>query len=64
MILRARSACGAHHYVVEYAPAMHAYTTDTTVTITDLYPGDANYFHGAVATRQASYSDSLSKCAY
>jgi hypothetical protein len=43
---------GAHHYVVEYAPAMRVYTTETSVTITDLYPGDANYFTVRAETRR------------
>jgi hypothetical protein len=43
---------GAHHYVVEYAPAMRVYTTETSVTITDLYPGDAHYFTVRAETRR------------
>ena len=43
---------GAHHYVVEYAPAMRVYTTDTSVTVTDLYPGDGNYFTVRAETRR------------
>jgi hypothetical protein len=31
---------GAHHYVLEWAPAMRLYTSATTATVTDLYPGD------------------------
>jgi Fibronectin type III domain len=43
---------GAHHYVVEYAPAMRVYTTETSVTITDLYPGDGHYFTVRAETRR------------
>src|SRR4029450_10151640 len=43
---------GADHYVVEYAPAMRVYTTDTSVTITDLYPGDGHYFTVRAETRR------------
>jgi hypothetical protein len=43
---------GANHYVVEYAPAMRVYTTETSVTITDLYPGDAHYFTVRAETRR------------
>ena len=43
---------GADHYVVEYAPAMRVYTTETTVTITDLYPGDGHYFTVRAETRR------------
>jgi hypothetical protein len=31
---------GTDHYVLEWAPAMRLYTSATTATITDLYPGD------------------------
>jgi hypothetical protein len=43
---------GADHYVVEYAPAMRVYTADTSITITDLYPGDAHYFTVRAETRR------------
>jgi hypothetical protein len=43
---------GAHHYVVEYAPAMRVYTTETSVTITDLNPGDGHYFTVRAETRR------------
>ena len=43
---------GADHYVVEYAPAMRVSTTDTSVTITDLYPGDGQYFTVRAETRR------------
>jgi len=43
---------GAHHYVVEYAPGMRVYTTETSVTITDLYPGDGHYFTVRAETRR------------
>lgn len=31
---------GTDHYVLEWAPAMRLYTSATTATVTDLYPGD------------------------
>jgi hypothetical protein len=43
---------GADHYVVEYAPAMRVYTTSTSVTITDLYPGDGYTFTVRAETRR------------
>jgi hypothetical protein len=43
---------GADHYVVEYAPGMRVYTTETSVTITDLYPGDSHYFTVHAETRR------------
>ena len=43
---------GADHYVVEYAPALRDSTTATTVTITDLYPGDGHYFTVRAETRR------------
>lgn len=43
---------GAHHYVVEYPPGMSVVTTQTSVTITDLYPGDGHYFTVRAETRR------------
>lgn len=43
---------GADHYVVEYAPAMSVYTSATSITITDLYPGDANRFTVRAETKR------------
>lgn len=43
---------GADHYVVEWAPARRVSTTATSVTITDLYPGDANRFTVRAETKR------------
>jgi hypothetical protein len=43
---------GAHHYVVEYVPALRVSTTETSATITNLYPGDAHYFSVRAETRK------------
>ena len=38
---------GADHYVLEWAPAMRLYTSATSATVTDLYPGDDVGLHRA-----------------
>ena len=43
---------GAHHYVLEWAPAMRLYTSQTSVTVTDLYPGDDVAFVVTAETRR------------
>ncbi|HET6967821.1 MAG TPA: fibronectin type III domain-containing protein [Ornithinibacter sp.] len=43
---------GADHYVLEWAPAMHLYTSATSVTVTDLYPGDDVSFSVRAETRR------------
>jgi hypothetical protein len=43
---------GADHYVVEYAPAMRLYTTASSITITELYPGDSHVFTVRAETRR------------
>jgi hypothetical protein len=43
---------GTDHYVLEWAPAMRLYTSATTATITDLYPGDEVAFTVRAETRR------------
>ncbi len=43
---------GTDHYVLEWAPAMRLYTSATTATITDLYPGDEAGFTVRAETRR------------
>ena len=43
---------GTDHYVLEWAPAMRLYTSATTATITDLYPGDEAGFTVRAAETQ------------
>ena len=54
---------GADHYVLEWAPAMRLYTSATTATVTDLYPGDVVAFTVSAETRRnqpSASSDSVS----
>ena len=43
---------GADHYVLEWAPAMRLYTSATTATVTDLYPGDEAGFAVRAETKK------------
>ena len=43
---------GTDHYVLEWAPAMRLYTSATTATITDLYPGDEAGFTVRAETKR------------
>ena len=43
---------GADHYVLEWAPAMRLYTSATTATVTDLYPGDDVAFTVSAETKR------------